>query len=92
VVNPNAIYSDGERLYVGALDGAWVMDLRSQKWVRLKAELPSLTVLSLAGDGRQVYFGTTGGIARIEAAYLKAILGGGSNGGDQPQRDTNGHE
>ena len=45
--------SDGQRLYVGALDGAWVLDLRSQQWMRLKDELPSSVVLSVAvGDDR----------------------------------------
>jgi ligand-binding sensor domain-containing protein len=71
-VNPNAMMSDGERLYVGTLDGAWVLDLRSQEWMRLKPELPSATVLSVAGDGERVYFGTTGGIARIETRYLRS--------------------
>lgn len=65
IVNPNAMYADGERLYVGTLDGAWVLDLRSQRWTSLKDELPARTVLSVTGDGRHVYFGTTSGIARI---------------------------
>ncbi|HZF38221.1 MAG TPA: hypothetical protein VE715_05335, partial [Blastocatellia bacterium] len=74
-VNQNAMASDGERLYVGALDGAWVLDLRSQKWARLKDELPSSVVLSVAVDARSVYFGATGGIARIEKAYLEKKFG-----------------
>jgi ligand-binding sensor domain-containing protein len=72
-VNPNAMASDGERLYVGALDGAWVLDLRSQKWSRLNAELPSNVVLSMAFDQERVYFGTTSGIARVDKDYLKRI-------------------
>jgi len=75
MVNQNAMSSDGERLYVGALDGAWVLDLRSQKWMRLKDELPSSVVLSVAVDARRVYFGSTGGIARVEKAYLEKRFG-----------------
>jgi ligand-binding sensor domain-containing protein len=74
-VNQNAMASDGERLYVGALDGAWVLDLRSQKWTRLKDELPSSVVLSVAVDAQRVYFGSTGGIARIEKSYLEKKFG-----------------
>jgi ligand-binding sensor domain-containing protein len=74
-VNPNAMTSDGQRLYVGTLDGAWVLDLRSQEWRRLKRELPSRVVLSVTSDGERVYFGTTSGIARIEAAYLPSRAG-----------------
>ena len=74
VVNPNAIFSDGERVYLGTLDGAWMLELRSRKWVHLKAELPSTMVLSIAGDGQQVYFGTTNGIAAIETRYLKSMV------------------
>jgi ligand-binding sensor domain-containing protein len=75
VVNPNAMTSDGEFLYVGTLDGAWAMDMRSQEWIHLKSELPSPTVLSVAGDGRYVYFGSTNGIARIEVAFLRRRAG-----------------
>ena len=71
MVSQNAMASDGERLYVGSLDGALVLDLRSQKWIRLKDELPSSGVLSVAVDDQSVYFGATGGIARIEKSYLE---------------------
>ena len=71
VVNPNAMMSDGERLYVGTLDGVRILDLRSQKWMRLKNELPSHVALSVASDGGHVYFGTTSGIARVGKNYLK---------------------
>lgn len=64
-VNPNAMASDEERLYVGTLEGAWVLEFESRKWTRLKSELPSATVMSVASDGENIYFGTTGGIARI---------------------------
>jgi ligand-binding sensor domain-containing protein len=73
VVNPNAMWSDGEMLFVGTLDGAWVFDLHLQKWTHLKDELPSRTVLSITGDEKYVYFGTTNGIARVEKSYLTGI-------------------
>ncbi|MCA1592093.1 MAG: hypothetical protein LC754_05470 [Acidobacteria bacterium] len=68
-VNPNAMWGDGERLYVGTLDGAWVLDVRSRKWTHLKDELPSAVVLSITGDARHTYFGTTSGLARIETTF-----------------------
>jgi ligand-binding sensor domain-containing protein len=72
-VNPNAMAVDGERLYVGTLDGVWVLDLREQKWSRMKAELPSAVALSLAFDQGHIYFGTTSGVARVDKDYLKRI-------------------
>lgn len=72
-VNPKAMWSDGERLFVGTLDGAWVFDLHSQKWTHIRDELPSKTVLSITGDEKFVYFGTTNGIARVEKSYLTTI-------------------
>jgi ligand-binding sensor domain-containing protein len=69
VVNPNAMWSDGLRLYIGTLDGALIVDLNSQQLVRLNREMPSRTVLSITGDERYVYFGTTSGIARIAHRY-----------------------
>ena len=69
VVNPNAIWSDGSRLFVGTLDGALVFEPSSQQWTQVKSELPSRNVLSITGNDKYVYFGTTGGIARIERSY-----------------------
>jgi ligand-binding sensor domain-containing protein len=69
VVNPNAMWTDGLRLFVGTLDGALVFEPASQQWTRVKSELPSRTVLSITGSDDHVYFGTTGGIARIEHSY-----------------------
>ncbi|OLE55475.1 MAG: hypothetical protein AUG51_03175 [Acidobacteria bacterium 13_1_20CM_3_53_8] len=69
VVNPNAMWSYNERLYVGTLDGALIFDLHTQKWTRVSEELPARTVLSITGDEGHVYFGTTGGVARIEKSY-----------------------
>ena len=69
VVNPNAMWSDGSRLFVGTLDGALVFEPSSQQWTQVKSELPSRNVLSITGSNGYVYFGTTGGIARIESSY-----------------------
>jgi ligand-binding sensor domain-containing protein len=69
-VNQNAMWGDDERLYVGTLDGALVFDLRSQRWARLRDELPEPSVLSVAGREGRVYFGTTGGIARFDKSFF----------------------
>jgi ligand-binding sensor domain-containing protein len=69
VVNPNAIWSDGSRLFVGTLDGALVFEPGSQQWTQVKSELPARNVLSITGSDDYIYFGTTGGIARIERSY-----------------------
>lgn len=69
-VNPNSIFSDGERLYVGTLTGARVLDLRTQEWKTVKKILPSETVLSIAGDAENIYFGTSSGVARIDKSYF----------------------
>jgi ligand-binding sensor domain-containing protein len=69
VVNPNAMWTDGVRLYVGTLDGVLIFEPASQHWTRVKSELPSRNVLSITGDDNYLYFGTTGGIARIERSY-----------------------
>ena len=69
VINPNAMWTDGARLYAGTLEGVMVFDLHSQNWTRITEELPSRTVLSITGDEHFVYFGTTGGIARIGRSY-----------------------
>ncbi len=74
-VNQNAMASDGERLYVGTLDGAWAMDLRSRRWTRLKDELPASVVLSVAVAEKHVYFGSTNGIARIDKSYWEKSSG-----------------
>jgi ligand-binding sensor domain-containing protein len=75
VVNPNAMWSDGLRLYVGTLEGALMVDLNSQQWRRLSSEMPARTVLSITGDEKYVYFGTTAGIARIEHQYWIGFIG-----------------
>jgi len=73
VVNPNAMWSDGSRLYVGTLEGTLVFNLDSQEWTRLSSEMPARTVLSITGDQKYVYFGTTAGIARIEHKFWTRI-------------------
>jgi ligand-binding sensor domain-containing protein len=73
VVNPIAMWSDGLRLFVGTLDGALVFEPSSQQWTKVKSELPSRTVLSITGSDNYVYFGTTGGIARIERSYWNEL-------------------
>lgn len=69
VVNPNAMWSDGSQVVVGTLDGALVFEPATQHWTQVKSELPSRTVLSVTGNDKYVYLGTTGGIARIERSY-----------------------
>lgn len=69
VVNPNAIYSDDERLFVGTLDGVRILNLFSQKWTNEKGFLPAETVLSITGNKENIFFGTTGGIAQINKNY-----------------------
>ncbi len=68
-VNPNAMFFDGERLFVGTLDGVWWLDPATQKWSRIFDVLPSETVLAITGNRENIYFGTTNGIARINKNY-----------------------
>ncbi len=76
VVNFNAMYSDGEYLYIGTLDGAKVLNLQTQAWRTVRDLLPSATVMSITGDDSSVYFGTSSGIARFDKSYF-------ANGEDQ---------
>jgi ligand-binding sensor domain-containing protein len=70
VVNPNAMFSDSERLYIGTLKGVKVLDLRSQKWSVVRDILPSETVMAITGNRENIYFGTTNGIAQVEKNYF----------------------
>lgn len=70
VVNPNALFSDGKYLYAGTLGGAKILDLQTQEWKTAHDILPSETVMSIAGDEKNVYFGTTNGVAKIEKNYF----------------------
>lgn len=71
VVNPNAMFSDGKRLFVGTLAGVKILDLQTQQWKSIKQILPAETVLSIADDTENIYLGTTNGIARIEKSYFE---------------------
>ncbi len=69
-VNPNAMWSDGEKLFVGTLNGVRVFDLRTEQWRHIQNELPTQMVLSITGDEHHIYFGTTSGIAQIKLTYF----------------------
>lgn len=71
VVNPNAFATDGERLYAGTLDGVKTLDLKTQKWKTVREILPAETVLSVAVNANEIYFGTTNGIAQIQKDYFE---------------------
>lgn len=71
VVNPNAMFSDGARLYIGTLEGVKIFDLKMQEWKTIKQILPSETVMSIAGNAQSIFFGTTNGIAQIEKSYFE---------------------
>lgn len=71
VVNPNAFATDGERLYAGTLGGAKILDLKTQKWKTIKRILPAETLLSVAVNANEIYFGTTNGIAQIQKDYFE---------------------
>src|SRR5205085_858056 len=72
-VNMNAMYSDGDHLYIGTLDGVRVLDLRSQKWMTIRDILPSGNVMSITGDDSAIYFGTSSGIARVEKRHFSNL-------------------
>lgn len=69
-VNPNAMFSDGERLYIGTLEGVRILNLQTQSWKSIKDILPSETVMSITGDNENIYFATTNGIARVGKSYF----------------------
>lgn len=66
VVNPNAIFSDGERLYAGTLNGVKVLNLNTNKWLTIKDILPAEAVFSINANDRNLYFATTNGIAKVD--------------------------
>lgn len=69
-VNPNAIFADENKIYLGTLEGAKILDLQTQKWSSVKNILPAETVMTITGDEENIYFGTTNGIAKIEKNYF----------------------
>lgn len=70
VVNPNALFSDGKRLYAGTLNGVKILDLQTQEWKTVRNILPSENVMSIAGNEKNIYFGTTNGVAKVEKNYF----------------------
>lgn len=84
VVNPNAIFSDGERLFVGTLEGVKVLNFQTNKWLAIKDILPAEAVFAINSDGRNLYFATTNGIAKVDKNYFDG------NAGSLPEsRDLN---
>ena len=68
-VNQNALFAGENHLFVGTLKGVWCLDLTNQKWTDITEILPSETVLSITGDGENIFVGTTGGVAQINKNY-----------------------
>jgi hypothetical protein len=73
VVNPNAIFSDNERLYIGTLNGVKVLTFHTNKWTTIKDILPAEGVFAINSDGRSVYFATTNGIAKVDKSYFDEV-------------------
>ena len=73
VVNLNALATDEKRLYVGTLEGVKILDLQTQKWKNVKKVLPSETVMSIAAEEEDIYFGTASGIAAIKKSYFENV-------------------
>ncbi|HEX9928608.1 MAG TPA: hypothetical protein VGB02_08745 [Pyrinomonadaceae bacterium] len=69
-VNPNAIFTDGDRLYIGTLAGVKILDLKTGEWKTFKSFLPAETVLAVTGSAENIYFGTTNGIAKVRKDYF----------------------
>jgi ligand-binding sensor domain-containing protein len=68
-VNPNAIFADEKTVYVGTLDGVWIFNLESENWTNLTIDLPAKVVLSITGNAKTIFFGTTSGIAKLDKNY-----------------------
>lgn len=73
VVNPNALATDGRRLFAGTLDGLRVLDLETQEWKRVTDVLPSQTVMSVAPASDGVVAGTSSGVARIRTKFFESL-------------------
>ncbi len=73
VVNPNAIFSDNERLFVGTLNGVKVLNFDTNKWITIKDILPAEAVFSIAENNGSVYFTTTNGIAKVDKTYFEEV-------------------
>jgi ligand-binding sensor domain-containing protein len=73
VVNPNAIFSDGKRLFVGTLEGVKVLNFDTNRWTTVKNILPAEAVFAINSDGVSVYFATTNGIAKVDKRYFDEV-------------------
>ncbi len=73
VVNPNALATDGRRLFAGTLDGLRILDLETQEWKRIADVLPSETVMSVAAANDGIVVGTASGAARIRSKYFETL-------------------
>jgi ligand-binding sensor domain-containing protein len=74
VVNPNALFSDSERLYVGTLNGVKVLNFSTNKWATIKDILPAEAVFAINKNGESLYFATTNGIAKVDAGNASGSL------------------
>ena len=74
VVNPNAIFSDNERLFVGTLNGVKVLNFSTNKWTIIKDILPPEAVFAINKNGESVYFATTNGIAKVDVGNASGSL------------------
>ena len=68
-INPNAAAASDARICFGTLQGAFCLDLKTERWTRLDRVLPAATVLAVASREGDFYFGTTAGIAFVGRAY-----------------------
>ncbi|MBK7705981.1 MAG: hypothetical protein IPJ30_09425 [Acidobacteria bacterium] len=73
VVNPNALATDGRRLFAGTLDGLRVLDLETQEWRIVGDVLPSQTVMSVCVSVDGIVVGTASGIARIRSKFFESL-------------------
>jgi ligand-binding sensor domain-containing protein len=66
-VNPNAMYFDGRKVYVGTLDrGLYVYYLDTRTWEHWVAGLPSLNVTAITADKAHVFVGTDNGVLKLK--------------------------
>jgi ligand-binding sensor domain-containing protein len=73
VVNPNAVFSDSDRVHVGTLNGVKVLNFQTNKWTTIRDILPSEAVFAINSDGRNLYFATTNGIAKVNKQYFDEV-------------------
>jgi ligand-binding sensor domain-containing protein len=73
VVNPNAISSDNERLYIGTLNGVKVLNFSTNKWATIKDILPAEAVFAINKNGESLYFATTNGITKVDKTYFEEV-------------------